>query len=110
MSRLKTPVRKDDEVIVIAGKDRGKRGRVLQILPEKNRVLVEGVNVIKRHTRANPQKNVKGGIVERPAAIHASNVMLVEPDSGKPTRVGRKVLDDGRRVRISRRTGGMLDR
>jgi large subunit ribosomal protein L24 len=110
MSRLKTPVRKNDEVIVTAGKDRGKRGRVLQVLPEKNRVLVEGVNMIKRHTRANPQKNVKGGIVEREAAIHASNVMPVDPDSGKPTRVGRKVLDDGRRVRVSRRTGGVMDK
>jgi large subunit ribosomal protein L24 len=110
MSRLKTPVRKNDEVIVIGGKDRGKRGRVLQVLPEKNRVLVEGVNVIKRHTRANPQRNVKGGIVEREAAIHASNVMPIDPDSGKPTRVGRKVMDDGRRVRISRRTGGVMDK
>jgi large subunit ribosomal protein L24 len=110
MSRLKTPVRKNDEVIVIGGKDRGKRGRVLQVLPEKNRVLIEGVNMIKRHTRANPQKNIKGGIVEREAAIHASNVMPIDPDSGKPTRVGRKVLDDGRRVRISRRTGGVMDK
>ena len=110
MSRLKTPVRKNDEVIVIGGKDRGKRGRVLQVLPEKNRVLVEGVNMIKRHTRANPQRNIKGGIVEREAAIHASNVMAIDPDSGKPTRVGRKVLDDGRRVRISRRTGGVMDK
>jgi large subunit ribosomal protein L24 len=110
MSRLKTPVRKNDEVIVTAGKDRGKRGRVLQVLPEKNRVLVEGVNMIKRHTRANPQKNVKGGIIEREAAIHASNVMPIDQDSGKATRVGRKVLDDGRRVRISRRTGGVMDK
>jgi large subunit ribosomal protein L24 len=110
MSRLKTPVRKNDEVIVTAGKDRGKRGRVLQVLPEKNRVLVEGVNMIKRHTRANPQRNIKGGIVEREAAIHASNVMPIDPDSGKATRVGRKVLDDGRRVRVSRRTGGVMDK
>jgi large subunit ribosomal protein L24 len=110
MSRLKTPVRKNDEVMVIGGKDRGKRGRVLQVLPEKNRILVEGVNMIKRHTRANPQKNVKGGIIEREAAIHASNVMPIDPDSGKPTRVGRKVLDDGRRVRVSRRTGGVMDK
>ncbi len=110
MSRLKTPVRKNDEVIVIAGKDRGKRGRVLQVLPEKNRLRVEGVNMIKRHTRANPQKNIKGGIVEREAAIHASNVMPIDPDSGKATRVGREVLDDGRRVRVSRRSGGMLDK
>jgi large subunit ribosomal protein L24 len=110
MSRLKTPVRKDDEVIVIGGKDRGKRGRVQQVLPEKNRHLVEGVNMNKRHTRANPQKNVKGGIIEREAAIHASNVMPIDPDSGKPTRVRSKVLDDGRRVRISRRTGGVMDK
>jgi large subunit ribosomal protein L24 len=110
MSRLKTPVRKNDEVLVIGGKDRGKRGRVLQVLPEKNRILVEGVNMIKRHTRPNPQRNIKGGIVEREAAIHASNVMPVDPDSGKATRVGRKVLDDGRRVRVSRRSGGMLDK
>jgi large subunit ribosomal protein L24 len=110
MSRLKTPVRKNDEVMVIGGKDRGKRGRVLQVLPEKNRLLVEGVNMIKRHTRANPQRNIKGGIIEREAAIHASNVMPIDPDSGKPTRVGRKVLDDGRRVRISRRSGGVMDK
>jgi large subunit ribosomal protein L24 len=110
MSRLKTPVRKNDEVMVIGGKDRGKRGRVLQVLPEKNRILVEGVNMIKRHTRANPQKNIKGGIIEREAAVHASNVMPIDPDSGKPTRVGRKVLDDGRRVRVSRRTGGVMDK
>jgi large subunit ribosomal protein L24 len=110
MSRLKTPVRKNDEVMVTAGKDRGKRGRVLQVLPEKNRILVEGVNIVKRHTRANPQKNIKGGIVEKEAAIHASNVMPIDPDSGKPTRVGRKVLDDGRRVRVSRRTGGVMDK
>jgi large subunit ribosomal protein L24 len=110
MSRLKTPVRKNDEVLVIGGKDRGKRGRVLQVLPEKNRILVEGVNMIKRHTKPNPQRNIKGGIVQREAAIHASNVMPIDPDSGKPTRVGRKVLDDGRRVRVSRRSGGVMDK
>jgi large subunit ribosomal protein L24 len=110
MSRLKTPVRKDDEVLVITGKDRGKRGRVLRVLPERNRLLVEGVNMIKRHTRPNPQRSVKGGIVEREAPIHASNVMLVCPDTSRPTRVGRKVLDDGRRVRVSRRSGGVIDK
>ena len=108
-SRVKS-VRKNDEVIVIAGKDRGKRGRVLQVLPERNRVVVEGVNVIKRHTRPNPQKNVKGGIVEREGSIHASNVQPVDPESGKATRVGRKVLEDGRRVRVSRRSGSVLDK
>ena len=110
MSRLQTPIRRNDQVVVTTGKDSGKRGRVLKVLPEKNRLVVEGVNMIKRHTRANPQKNIKGGIIEREAAIHASNVMPIDPDSGKPTRVGRKVLDDGRRVRISRRTGGVMDK
>jgi len=115
MSEAKTSprvksVRKNDEVIVIAGKDRGKRGRVLQVLPERNRVVVEGVNMIKRHTKPNPQKNVKGGIVEREGSIHASNVQPVDPETGKATRVGRKVLDDGRRVRVSRRSGSVLDK
>jgi large subunit ribosomal protein L24 len=115
MSQVKSParvksVRKNDEVIVLTGKDRGKRGRVLQVLPERNRVVVEGVNLIKRHTKPNPTKNVKGGIVEREGSIHASNVQPVDPETGTPTRVGRKVLDDGRRVRVSRRSGSVLDK
>ena len=81
-----TPIRKNDNVIVTTGKDRGKRGRVLKVLPEKNRVIVEGVNIIKRHTKPNPQKNIKGGVVEREAPLHASNVQLVCPECGKPTR------------------------
>jgi large subunit ribosomal protein L24 len=108
-ARVKS-VRKNDEVIVISGKDRGKRGRVLQVLPERNRVVVEGVNVIKRHTRPNPQRNIKGGIVEREGSIHASNVQPVDPETGKATRVGRKVLEDGRRVRVARRSGSVLDK
>jgi large subunit ribosomal protein L24 len=107
---MKLSVRKNDEVLVIGGRDRGKRGRVLRVLPERERLVVEGVNVIKRHTKPNPQKNVKGGIVEREASIHASNVMLVCPDTSRPTRVGHKVLDDGRRVRVSRRSGGVIDK
>ncbi len=107
---MKLSVKKNDEVLVIGGRDRGKRGRVLRVVPEKNRVVVEGVNMIKRHTRPNPQRNVKGGIVERESAIHASNVMLVDPDSGKPTRVGHRTLEDGRRVRVSRRGGTVLDK
>ena len=115
MSQVKSParvksVRKNDEVIVISGKDRGKTGRVLQVLPERNRVVVEGVNVIKRHTKPNPQKNIKGGIVEREGSIHASNVQPIDPETGKATRVGRKVLEDGRRVRVSRRSGSVLDK
>jgi len=103
-------IRKNDQVVVRAGKDRGKRGRVLVVLPEKDRVVVEGVNIIKRHTRPNPQKNIKGGIVEREAAIHASNVMLVDPDTNEPTRLGSKTLPDGRRVRISRKSGAVVDK
>jgi len=110
MPKLLTPVRKNDMVVVRAGKDRGKRGRVLRVLAEKNRVVVEGVNLIKRHTRPNPQRNIKGGIVEREAPIHASNVMLLDPETNEPTRVGIKVLPDGRRVRIGRKSGATVDK
>jgi large subunit ribosomal protein L24 len=110
MPMAKTHVRKNDMVVVRAGKDRGKKGRVLSVVPDKNRVVVEGVNLIKRHTRPNPQKNIKGGIVEREAAIHASNVMLLDPDTNEPTRVGKKVLADGTRVRIGRKSGAVVDK
>jgi large subunit ribosomal protein L24 len=110
MSRLATPIRKNDNVIVTTGKDRGKRGRVMRVVPDKNRVVVEGVNVIKRHTKPNPQRNVKGGVVEREAALHASNVQLVCPECGKPTRIGRKILGDGRKVRVCRKCEGVVDK
>ena len=110
MPKLMSPVRKNDMVVVRAGKDRGKRGRVLRVLAEKNRVVVEGVNMMKRHTRPNPQKNIKGGIVEREASIHASNVMLLDPDTNEPTRIGSKTLADGRRVRIARKSGTTVDK
>jgi large subunit ribosomal protein L24 len=110
MSQLQTPIRKNDTVIVTTGKDSGKRGRVLRVLPDKNRLIVEGVNLIKRHTRPNPQRNIKGGIVEREASLHASNVQLVCPECGKMTRVGRKVLGDGRKVRICRKCEGVVDK
>ena len=110
MSRLQTPVRRNDTVIVIAGKNRGKRGRVLKLLPERNRVVVEGVNVIKRHTRPNPSRNIKGGVVEREASLHASNLQLVCPECGAQTRVGRRLLGDGRKVRICRKCEGVVDR
>ena len=103
-------IRKNDQVIVRAGKDRGKKGRVLSVVPGKNRVIVEGVNMIKRHTRPNPQRNIKGGIVEREASIHLSNVMVVDPDSNEPTRLGSKELSDGTRVRISRKSGQAIDK
>ena len=110
MSRLQTPVRRNDTVIVIAGKNRGKRGRVLKLLPERNRVVVEGVNFIKRHTRPNPSRNVKGGVVEREAPLHASNLQLVCPECGAQTRIGRRLLGDGRKVRICRKCEGVVDR
>ena len=103
-------IRKNDEVLVIAGRDRGKRGRVTLVDAERNRVVVEGINLVKRHTKPNPQKNIKGGIVEREAAIHASNVMLVDPETNEPTRIGSKTLPDGTRVRIGRKSGAVVDK
>ena len=103
-------IKKGDNVEVISGKDAGKRGRVLRVDRDRERIVVEGVAMIKRHTRPNPQKKVQGGIVEREAAIHVSNVMVVSPDSGRPTRVGYKILDDGRKVRVSKVDGAILDR
>ena len=110
MSRLQTPIRKNDNIVVISGKDRGKRGRVLRLVPGKNRLIVEGVNIIKKHTRPNPGQNVKGGIVENEAALHASNVQLVCPDCGAQTRIGRRLLEDGRKVRICRKCDGVVGR
>jgi large subunit ribosomal protein L24 len=110
MSRLATPIRKNDSVVVITGKDRGKRGRVLKVVPDNNRLIVEGVNVIKRHTKPNPQRGIKGGVVEREAALHASNVQIVCPECGKPTRVGKKILGDGRKVRVCRKCEGVVDK
>ena len=101
-------VAKDDTVVVLSGKYRGKMGRVLVVIPKKSKVIVEHVNMIKRHTRPNPTKGVQGGIVEREGAIDASNVMVVDPGSGKPTRVGHKLLTDGKKERISRRSGEMI--
>jgi large subunit ribosomal protein L24 len=108
--RSRIRIRKNDLVEVISGRDRGKRGKVLMVLPEKGRVVVQGVNFIKRHTRPNPQRNIKGGIAEREAPIHASNVMIVSPDDDKRTRIGSKLLPDGRKARIGRRSGEVLDK
>lgn len=103
-------IKKGDTVEVVTGKDAGKRGRVLKVDPPRDRVVIEGVNMIKRHTRPNPQKRIQGGIVEREAPVHVSNVMLVSPDSGQRTRVGFKILDDGRKVRVAKTDGAILDR
>jgi large subunit ribosomal protein L24 len=103
-------IRKNDNVVITTGKDSGKKGRVLKVLPGKGRVVVEGVNIIKRHTKPNPQRNIKGGIVEREGTVHASNVQLVCPECGKPTRIGKKILGDGRKVRICRKCEGVVDK
>ncbi len=109
--RKKTRIRKDDMVMVIAGRDKGKTGRVLHVDRVKQRALVEGVNIVKVHTRPNPAKQIKGGIAERESPIHISNLMLVASD-GKPTRVGYRVETVGgrtRRIRIAKRTGEPLE-
>ena len=108
----KVRIKKEDMVYVISGKDRdlSKPRRVLQVMPRQNRLLVEGANMVKRHTRPNPQRNIKGGIVERESPINVSNVMLVDPETKRPTRVGTRKLDDGRRVRVAARSGSQLDK
>ena len=108
--RVKIRLKKNDLVEVIAGRDAGKRGKILMVLREKGRVIVQGVGFVKRHTRPNPQRNIKGGIAEREAAIHVSNVMIVSPDNDKRTRIAAKTLADGRKVRVSRKTGDALDK
>jgi large subunit ribosomal protein L24 len=105
-SRLK--VRRDDQVLVISGKDRGKTGRVLRVDPKSERVFVEGLNIVKRHQRPRPGSTDPGGVVEKEGAIHISNVMLIDPQDSKPTRVGI-VREDGKRFRVARRTGNRLD-
>ena len=100
-------IRKGDQVIVTAGKDKGKRGDVVRVAGDK--VVVANVNIIKRHTKANPQANQPGGVLEREAPIHVSNVMLFNPASGKGERIGTKVLEDGRKLRVFRSSGEAID-
>jgi large subunit ribosomal protein L24 len=108
-ARIKT----DDEVVVIGGKDRGKKGKVLRVDPDKNRVFVEGLNIVKRHTRPRQVAGAQraedvGGVIEKEGPIHISNVMLIDPKDGKPTRIGIEV-QDGKRYRVARRSGTRLD-
>jgi large subunit ribosomal protein L24 len=106
MAKLK--IKKGDNVVVISGRDKGKQGEVLRVVPAESRLVVQGVHIARRHTRqsmGNP-----GGIVEKELTIHVSNVAHIDPASGKPTRVGYKTLDDGRKVRIARRSGEVLDK
>ena len=101
-------IKKGDEVVVLAGRDKGKRGTVLRRVDDQF-LVVEGVNRVKKHQRPNPMKGITGGIVDKEASIHISNVALADPKTGKPTRVGFKLLDDGRKVRIARRSGEAID-
>ncbi len=106
--KKKSKLRKNDMVVVIAGKDRGRQGRILRLFPATDRVIVERVNMIKRHTRPNPSKNIAGGISEKEAPLHLSNVMLVDPDRNVPTRIGRRRDADGTPERFAKKSGAAL--
>ena len=106
MRKLK--IKKGDNVAVISGRDKGKTGEVLRVLPAEARVVVQGINVARRHTR--PRMGDPGGIVEKELAIHISNVAHIDPESSRPTRIGYKLLEDGRKVRVARRSGEVIDR
>ena len=103
-------IRKGDQVRVMAGRDKGKSGRVLSVDPQRGRITVEHANMIKRHTRANPSKNIKGGIVEKEAALHVSNVLLICPSCNKHARIGHHTLPDGTKARVCRRCGTTLEK
>jgi large subunit ribosomal protein L24 len=102
-------IRKGDDVVVKVGKDSGKRGTVLRVLPDVDKVVVENVNIVKKHTKPNPQAGVPGGIVEKEMPVHVSNVMLYNPQTKKGDRVGFKILEDGRKVRIFKSTNEVVD-
>ena len=103
-------VKKDDQVVVLAGKDVGKEGRVLRVFPRRQRAVVENINFLKRHTRPNPQRGVKGGVVEREASIHVSNLKVICRECQRPTRVGFQTLSDGGKIRVCKRCGGTIDK
>jgi large subunit ribosomal protein L24 len=104
---MSAKIKKGDRVVVTAGRDKGKRGEVRQVMPEESRAIVTGVNLVRRHTRQTAQ--TEGGILSKEATIHLSNLAILDPKTGKPTRVGFKVLDDGRKVRVARGSGDLID-
>jgi large subunit ribosomal protein L24 len=106
MSKLK--IKKDDNVVVISGRDKGKQGKVLRVFPSEARAVVQGVHVARRHTK--PRMGDAGGIVDKELTIHISNLAHIDPQSNKPTRIGYKLLDDGRKVRVARRSGEVIDK
>lgn len=103
-------IKKGDQVVVIAGRDNGKRGRVLEVLPAEGKVKVEGAAIVKRHQRPNPQAGRGGGIIDKEAFISISNVQLIDPQSGKPTRARYEVSEDGKKTRVAARSGHILDK
>jgi large subunit ribosomal protein L24 len=106
----RSKIKKNDQVVVIAGRDKGKRGRVLEVAPTDGKIKVEGVGVIKRHQRASPQSNRGGGIIEKEAFINISNVQLIDPQSGKPTRVKYQVEGDDSKIRVAAGSGQSLEK
>jgi large subunit ribosomal protein L24 len=107
MTQPKLKIKKGDRVVVLAGRDKGKRGEVLQVVPSESRALVQGVNVVRRHQKQSAQQ--EGGIVSKEAPIHLSNIAIEDPADGTPTRVGYKFMDDGRKVRFAKRSGEAID-
>jgi large subunit ribosomal protein L24 len=105
----KVHIKKNDQVHVMSGKDRGKTGKVLKVFPDKHRAIVEGLNFVQKHTRPNPQKNIKGGILPKEASIHLSNLMVVCKRCNKHARVGFSVMQDGRKVRVCKKCNELLD-
>lgn len=104
---MASKIRRDDEIVVLAGKDKGKQGKVLKVITGKDRVIVEGVNLVKKHQKPNPQLNVPGGIIEKEASIHVSNVAIVNPQTGKADRVGFR-FEEGKKVRIFKSNGEQI--
>jgi len=100
-------IRKGDKVVVLAGRDKGKSGEVIRVMPKESRALVRGVNLVKRHQRQTPRQ--EGGIISKEAPIHLSNVTIADPKTGKPTRIGFKILADGRKVRFAKASGDLID-
>jgi large subunit ribosomal protein L24 len=105
---VKLKIKKGDTVVVVSGRDKGKKGEVLRVLPAERRAVVQGVNLARRHTK--PRMGEPGGILEKELTIHISNIAHVDPASGRPTRVGYKILADGRKVRVAKRSGEVIDR
>ncbi|MEJ1161211.1 50S ribosomal protein L24 [Prosthecomicrobium sp. N25] len=100
-------IKKGDKVVVLAGRDKGRTGEVIQVMPSEERALVRGINIVQRHTK--PQGVNEGGIIRKEAPIHLSNLAVADPKTGEPTRVGFKILDDGRKVRFAKRSGDLID-